>query len=46
MDHTKIVQADLDSPRREFSVRGLEFVVALPIFLGIHFSCACSGGPI
>jgi hypothetical protein len=31
MDHTKIVQADLDSPRRELSNGGLGFVVALSV---------------
>ncbi len=29
MDHTKIVPVDLDSPRRDLSVHGLGFVVAL-----------------
>ena len=29
MDHTKVDPADLDSPCRELSVRGLGFVVAL-----------------
>ena len=38
MDHTKIVQADLDSPRRELSNGGLEIVVALSVFSGI-FVC-------
>ena len=40
MDHTKIVQADLDSPRRELSNGGLGFVVALSVRSGIDFSCA------
>ena len=34
MDHTKIVPADLDFLRRELSVRGLGFVVALSVFVG------------
>ena len=46
MDDTKIYTVDLDSPRRELYVRGLGFVVALSVFLGINFSCASSGGPI
>ena len=29
MDHTKLDRADLDSPRRELSVRGPGFVVQL-----------------
>ena len=37
MDHTKIYQADLDFPRRELSVRGLGFVVALSVRSGINF---------
>ena len=40
MDHTKIVPADLDSPRLELSVRGLVFVVAFAIFLAIDL-CVC-----
>ena len=40
MVHTNIVSADLDSPRRELSVRGHGFVVALPVFWGINFVCA------
>ena len=32
MGQTKIVPTDLDSPRRELSVRGLGFVVAIPFF--------------
>ena len=39
-DHTKIVPADLDSPRRELFVRGLGFVVALSVRWQIDFSCA------
>ena len=31
MDFTKIDKADLDSPRRELSARGLGFVVALSV---------------
>ena len=37
MDHTNIVTADLDSPRRELSVRGLGFVVALSVRWQINF---------
>ena len=40
MGHTKIVRTDLNSPCRELSVRGLGFVVALPVFSGINFVCA------
>ena len=29
MDHTKLDQADLDSPRQELSVRGLRIAVEL-----------------
>ena len=46
MDHTKLEQADLDSPRRELSNGGLEIAVARMFFLGIDFSCAFTGGPI
>lgn len=45
MDHTKIYQVDLDSPRQELSVRGLGFVAALSIRSGIDFVCAYTGGP-
>ena len=34
MEHTKIDTADLDVPRRELSIRGLEFVVALSVIFG------------
>ena len=46
MDHTKIDSADLESSRRELSVRRLEFVVALSVRSGINFSCASTGGTI
>ena len=39
MKFTKIDQADLDSPRREFSNDGLGNVVALLVFLGELFFC-------
>ena len=45
-DHPKIYIADLDSPRRELSVRSLEFVVALLVRSEINFSCACAGEAI
>ena len=50
MDHTKIVQADLDSPRRELSDDRLGIVVALSVFfrellfrvflLGVQSNCS------
>ena len=40
MGHTKIVKADLDLHRRELSIRGLGFVVAFLVRLGIDFLCA------
>ena len=46
MDHTRIVPADLDSPRRMLSVNGLRFVVAFLVFSGIIFSCASREGAI
>ena len=46
IDHTKIAEEDLDSTRREFSVRGLKFVVALSACLQINFSCVPTWGPI
>ena len=46
MDFTKIVRADLDSPRQELSNGGLEIVVALLFFPMINVSCARTGGPI
>ena len=40
MDHRKIDTADLDSPRREFFVRSLGFVVAFTVFFGnLFFVC-------
>ena len=39
MDHTKIVLAGLDSSRQELSVRGLGFVIALLVCLGITIIC-------
>ena len=41
---TKIDTADLDSPRRELSVRGLGFVVALLVCSGIDFRVRLQGG--
>ena len=46
MNFTKIVKADLDSPRRELSNGGLGIVVALSGFLAIDFVCVSTGGPI
>ena len=37
MNFTKIVKADLDSPRRELSNGGLEIVAALTVFSGNYF---------
>ena len=43
MNHTKIVPAvDLDFPRQELSVRGLGFVVALPVCLKINCLSLCT----
>ena len=39
MDHTKLDQAHLDSPRRELSNGGLGFVVALLVCWQIIFVC-------
>ena len=39
MDHTKIVTADLDSPRREISVHGLGFVVRSLFGLLANYFC-------
>ena len=44
MDHTKIGTAYLNFPRRELSVRGLGFVVALLVCLGIGFRVRLQGG--
>ena len=46
MNFTKIVKADLDSPRRELSNGGLGIVVACLGCRGINFSCVSTGGPI
>ena len=47
MDHTKIVQADLDSPRREFSNGCLVSVIALSFFFpAIDVLWARIGRPI
>ena len=46
MGHTKIVRADLNSPRQELSVRGLGFVVSLPFWGGINFLYASKGQAI
>ena len=43
MDFTKIVKAELDSPRQELSNGGLGIVVALSVFSEIVFLCACTG---
>ena len=43
MNHTKIDSADLDSPRRQFFVRGLRFVVALLVFGNQFFMCVYWG---
>ena len=43
-DHTKIYTADLDSPRRELSARGLGFAVTLSVHSGIVFQCASNWG--
>ena len=39
MDHTKMNSKVLDFPCRELSIRGLGFVVALPVRPGIDFFC-------
>ena len=45
MDHTKIVPADLKSPCRELSIRGLGFVVTPLARSGIDFFvCVYTGG--
>ena len=42
IDHTKMCQADLDSPHRELSVNGIGFVAALSDFFGeTDFVCVC-----
>ena len=46
MNITKIVKADLDSPRRELSNDGLESVAALRVHWQNNFSCVSAGGPI
>ena len=46
MDHTKMYQADLDSPCRELFVPSLRFVVALLFFWEIIFLCASTGKAI
>ena len=46
MHRAKIYTAELDSPRQEFSVRRLGFVVALSVYSGINFSYASTGGAI
>ena len=43
MDHTKLDQAELDSPCGELSNGGLGIVVALTFVLGIMFSCVYWG---
>ena len=39
-------QADLEPLCRELFVRGLEFIVALLVCLGINFACASTAGAI
>ena len=46
MDHTKIDTADLNSSRREISLRTLVFIVALLVHSGNKFSRACTEGAI
>ena len=46
MAHTKIVKADLDSPRQEVSNSGLKFAVVLLVCSGIIFVCAYNWGAI
>ena len=46
MDHTKMDQADLDSPCQGLSVRGLGFVVAFSVCSGIDLLCASTRGLI
>ena len=46
MDHTKMVQADLDSPCRELSNGGLGIIVAPTFFSRIYFSCVYTEGAI
>ena len=43
MNHTKIVPADLDSPRRELLNSGLGLVVTLLVHWQINFSCVHFG---
>ena len=45
MDHTKIGQADLDSPRRELFNGGLGIVVALLVCSRIVFFVCVYWGP-
>ena len=40
MEHTKIYQEDLHSPRQELSNGGLRFVVAFLVCLRIDLLCA------
>ena len=46
MGHTKIVPADLDSPRRELFVCGLRAVAPLSVRWQINFSCVYFGRAI
>ena len=46
MAFTKIVPADLDSPRQELSNAGLGIFVALLVRRGNDFWCVFTGGPI
>ena len=46
MGHTRIVSADLDSPRRELSYGGLGIIAALLVRCGIDFSCVYTELPI
>ena len=46
MGHTKIYQANLDSPNRELSNGGLGIVVALLLRWQIIFLCVSTESPI
>ena len=46
MNFTKIDTEDLDSPRQEFFVCGLGFIVTLLVCWQIDFLSAYTGGPI
>ena len=46
MNCSKIVKADMESPRQELSNSGLGIMVALLVRPGIGFSCVSTWGPI